>query len=119
MPVHELRHQLLYLANSDIILVAFTFMKISLNFLVRLAGMFGLGYLGFRIGIALSGEPPTEIEILATQLLTLAGTGLGLLTTHRWTVEPVRDLFRWRNCRRRSVSLRRSSLPGRWRISVP
>jgi uncharacterized protein YacL len=76
-------------------------MKISLNFLVRLAGMFGLGYLGFRIGIALSGGPPTEIEILATQLLTLAGAGLGLLTTHRWTVEPVRDLIR----HMRSVSI--------------
>lgn len=76
-------------------------MNISLNFLVRLAGMFGLGYLGFRIGIALSGEPPNETEILATQLLTLAGAGLGLLTTHRWTVEPVRDLMR----HMRSVSM--------------
>ncbi len=69
-------------------------MRISLNFVVRLIGMFALGYLGFRIGIALSGEPPNATEALATQLLALAGAGLGLLTTHRWTVEPVRDLIR-------------------------
>lgn len=76
-------------------------MRISLNFVVRLIGMFALGYAGFRIGIALSGEPSTEIEALATQLLALAGAGLGLLTTHRWTVEPVRDLIR----HMRSVSI--------------
>lgn len=76
-------------------------MRISLNFVVRLIGMFVLGYLGFRVGIVLSGEPPTEIEVLATQLLTLAGAGLGLLTTHRWTVEPVRDLMHYM----RSVSI--------------
>ncbi len=76
-------------------------MKISLSFVARLAGMLGLAYLGFSVGTVLSGEQPTEAELLATQLLTLAGAGLGLLTTHRWTIEPARDLIR----HMRSVSI--------------
>lgn len=64
-------------------------MKVSLNFLVRIVGMTLLAYLGSSIGRALSSVPPSETEQLATQLLTLAGAGLGLLTAHRWTIEPL------------------------------
>lgn len=76
-------------------------MKISLNFVARLTGMLALAYAGFRLGSALSGDLPNATERLATQLLTLAGAGLGLLTTHRWTIEPARDLLR----HMRSVSM--------------
>lgn len=66
-------------------------MNISLNFLVRILGMGLLAYVGNRLGSVLSGPTPTENEVLATQLLTLAGAGLGLLTTHRWTIEPLQE----------------------------
>lgn len=64
-------------------------MKISLNFLVRIAGMLALALAGYRVGNALAGSPASSTEVLAIQLLTLAGAGLGLLTTHHWTIEPV------------------------------
>lgn len=64
-------------------------MKISLNFLVRIAGMLVLAYLGNQIGTALASNPPSATEALAIQLLTLAGAGLGLLTAHHWTIEPI------------------------------
>jgi uncharacterized protein YacL len=70
-------------------------MKVSLNFLVRLLGMTLLAYVGNSIGRALSSPVPTENEQLATQLLTLAGAGLGLLTTHRWTIEPLQEGIRY------------------------
>ncbi len=70
-------------------------MKISLNFLARIAGMLLLAYIGAQIGRALSSAQPTADEVVASQLLTLAGAGLGLLTTHRWTVEPIRRLIRY------------------------
>lgn len=70
-------------------------MKISLNFLVRIAGMVVLAYLGTSIGLAMSSPRPTPTEQLATQLLTLAGAGLGLLTTHLWTVEPIKEGLRY------------------------
>jgi uncharacterized protein YacL len=63
-------------------------MTVSLNFLVRIAGMLVLAYLGMRLGRFLSAPTPNETEQTATLLLTLAGAGLGLLTTHRWTLEP-------------------------------
>lgn len=64
-------------------------MRISLNFLARITGMLVLAYLGMRIGRGLSSSTPTDTEQLATVLLMLAGAGLGLLTTHRWTIEPI------------------------------
>lgn len=67
-------------------------MKVSLNFLVRLVGMVVLASLGNGVGRGLSlwgDQQINENEQLATQLLTLAGAGLGLLTTHRWTIEPL------------------------------
>ena len=70
-------------------------MKVSLNFLVRILGMGLLSYLGHSVGRALSNPVPTETEQLATQLLTLAGAGLGLLTPHRWTIEPVQEGLRY------------------------
>lgn len=70
-------------------------MNISLNFLVRIAGMLLLAYVGNRVGAALSANPPSETEELARQLLTLAGAGLGLLTTHRWTIEPTERALRY------------------------
>src|SRR4051812_31831500 len=63
-------------------------MRVSLNFLVRILGMSLLAYIGNRLGYALSSPQPTETERLASQLLALAGAGLGLLTTHRWPIEP-------------------------------
>jgi uncharacterized protein YacL len=70
-------------------------MKVSLNFLVRILGMSMLAYIGNSIGRALSNPIPSENEQLATQLLTLAGAGLGLLTTHRWTIEPLQEGLRY------------------------
>src|SRR6266545_170311 len=70
-------------------------MKVSLNFLIRILGMGLLAYIGHSIGQALSNPQPSETEQLATQLLTLAGAGLGLLTTHRWTIEPVQEGLRY------------------------
>ncbi|PDW00083.1 PIN/TRAM domain-containing protein [Candidatus Chloroploca asiatica] len=69
-------------------------MKVSLNFLVRIVGMLGLGYFGWYVGTSLSSPVPNESEIFATQLLTLAGAGLGLLVTPRLTIDPLQDLLR-------------------------
>jgi uncharacterized protein YacL len=69
-------------------------MKISLNFAVRLLGMLGLGFLGWYVGRTLSSPTPDELEIFATQLLLLAGAGLGLLITPRLTIEPMAELLR-------------------------
>jgi uncharacterized protein YacL len=70
-------------------------MRVSLNFLVRITGMAALAYIGNRLGHALSSPQPTDTEQLAIQLLTLAGAGLGLLTTHRWTIEPLQNGLRY------------------------
>ena len=70
-------------------------MRVSLNFLVRIIGMAVLAYIGNRLGHALSSPQPTDTEQLAIQLLTLAGAGLGLLTTHRWTIEPLQEGLRY------------------------
>jgi uncharacterized protein YacL len=70
-------------------------MKVSLNFLVRILGMGVLAYIGNRLGRELSSSQPTETEQFAIQLLTLAGAGLGLLTTHRWTIEPLQEGLRY------------------------
>jgi uncharacterized protein YacL len=70
-------------------------MKISVNFLVRILGMGVLAYVGNTLGRVLSGPTPNVNELLATQLLTLAGAGLGLLTTPRWTIEPLQDWVRY------------------------
>ncbi len=70
-------------------------MRVSLNFLARILGMSLLAYIGHSVGQALSSAQPTENELLATQLLTLAGAGLGLLTTHRWTIEPAQRGIRY------------------------
>jgi len=64
-------------------------MKVSLNFLMRIVGLGVLAYVGNSLGRALSNPSPSATEQLATQLLTLAGAGLGLLTAHRWTIEPL------------------------------
>lgn len=67
-------------------------MKISLNFLVRIAGMLALAYTGWFVGRSLSNPQPDSLQQFATQLLTLAGAGLGLLATPMLTIEP---LERW------------------------
>jgi uncharacterized protein YacL len=54
--------------------------------------MLVLAALGTSIGVALSGEHMNADERLATQLLTLAGAGLGLLTTHYLTINPLMRL---------------------------
>lgn len=70
-------------------------MRVSFNFLMRIVGMALLAYIGNSVGHALSSPQPNETEQLATQLLTLAGAGLGLLTTHRWTIEPLQRGLRY------------------------
>jgi uncharacterized protein YacL len=69
-------------------------MKLSLNFLVRIAGMLILAYLGASIGFALAGPTVDNTELLATRLLMLAGAGLGLLVSPRLTIEPLEQLLR-------------------------
>ncbi len=69
-------------------------MRVSLNFLVRITGMLVLAYVGSEIGTSLSGQDPDELQLLATQLLMLAGAGLGLLVTPRLTIDPLRSLLR-------------------------
>lgn len=64
-------------------------MRISLNFIARILGMIALSYLGLRVGQAFSSPNPNASDIQATQLLALAGAGLGLLTTPRWTIDLV------------------------------
>ncbi len=76
-------------------------MKVSLNFLVRIAGMLALAYLGWAIGHSLSDPHPDELQMFATQLLFLAGAGLGLLVTPNLTIAPIEDLLR----RSRSIPL--------------
>jgi uncharacterized protein YacL len=70
-------------------------MKVSLNFIVRIIGMGALAYACNWLGSILSSSPPSPNEVLATQLLTLAGAGLGLLTTPRWTLEPLSEGIRY------------------------
>jgi uncharacterized protein YacL len=72
-----------------------TVMRVSLNFIVRIIGMLALSYVGLTIGQTFSGPSPSEADLLATQLLALAGAGLGLLTTPLWTIEPVREGLRY------------------------
>jgi uncharacterized protein YacL len=69
-------------------------MKVSLNFIVRIAGMLALAYLGFSIGRALSDPQPDAMQQFATQLLVLAGAGLGLLVSPQLTIEPLAELLR-------------------------
>ena len=76
-------------------------MNVSLNFVARIVGMLALAYLGWSIGSYLSNQRPDEIQQFATQLLTLAGAGLGLLSTPRLTIDPVAELLR----RSRSIPL--------------
>lgn len=76
-------------------------MKVSLNFLVRIAGMLTLAYLGWAIGRSLSSPRPDDLQQFATQLLLLAGAGLGLLVTPQLTIRPVEELLR----RSRSIPL--------------
>lgn len=76
-------------------------MKVSLNFVARILGMLVLAYVGWSVGRTLSSPEPDEMQLFATQLLTLAGAGLGLLVTPRLVIEPVQDLLR----RSRSVPL--------------
>lgn len=83
-------------------------MKPSLTFVARIGGMLILAYLGWYVGRTLSSPRPDEMQQFATQLLTLAGAGLGLLITPRLLVEPVEDLLR----RSRSVPLSELLLVG-------
>jgi uncharacterized protein YacL len=69
-------------------------MRISLNFISRVIGMVVLAYVGLSIGRAFSSPEPNLTEQLATQLLALAGAGLGLLTTPRWTIELIENGLR-------------------------
>ncbi|NJM05326.1 twitching motility protein PilT [Candidatus Gracilibacteria bacterium] len=69
-------------------------MNVSLNFLVRIAGMICLAWFGRYVGRALSSPAATELQLLATELLMLAGAGLGLLVTPRLTIDPLRELLR-------------------------
>lgn len=62
-------------------------MRPSINFLVRIVGMFALAYVGLLIGRNFSGSNPNETQLRAITLLALAGAGLGLLTTPRWTID--------------------------------
>lgn len=68
-------------------------MKVSLNFIVRILGMLSLAYVGWSVGRSLSSPQPDEMQIFATQLLMLAGAGLGLLLTPRLTIEPLEELL--------------------------
>ncbi len=68
--------------------------KVSLNFIVRILGMLSLAYIGWSVGRSLSNPQPDEMQVFATQLLMLAGAGLGLLVTPRLTIEPVEELLR-------------------------
>src|SRR5678816_1060657 len=74
---------------------AWATMRVSLNFLARIIGMVVLAYIGNQLGYALSSPQPTDTEQFAIQLLTLAGAGLGVLTTHRWTIAPLQEGLRY------------------------
>lgn len=67
---------------------------ISLDFWVRILGMFSLGYLGWWFGSRVSSQPRTADELRATLLLALSGAGMGLIITHRIILDPIRDLNR-------------------------
>ena len=69
-------------------------MKVSLNFIVRIAGMLALAYTGSAIGRSLSDPQADAMQIFATQLLMLAGAGLGLLVTPQLTIDPLTELLR-------------------------
>lgn len=69
-------------------------MRVSLNFMVRITGMLVLAFMGMQVGVALSNPTPDDTQLLATQLLMLAGAGLGLIVTPRFTIEPVQELVR-------------------------
>lgn len=68
-------------------------MNVSLNFLVRIAGMLLLTFFGWWIGSSLSSPRPDEMQLFATRLLMLAGAGLGLLVTPKLTLEPIQTLL--------------------------
>lgn len=68
---------------------------VSLDFWVRIIGMFGLGYAGWWFGNRVSSKPASPDEVRATLLLALSGAGLGLIITHRIILEPIRDINRW------------------------
>ncbi len=76
-------------------------MKVSLKFVARIVGMVVLASAGWYVGRSLSSPQPDEMQEFATQLLSLAGAGLGLLVTPRLVIEPFEDLLR----RSRSVPL--------------
>ncbi|MCA0352563.1 MAG: TRAM domain-containing protein [Chloroflexi bacterium] len=65
---------------------------LSIDFWVRILGMVVLGYVGWYFSSSSASNPATEDDILAMQLLTLSGAGLGLLITHRVTLYPIRDI---------------------------
>lgn len=69
-------------------------MKVSLNFIARIAGMLALAYTGSSIGRSLSDPQADAMQIFATQLLMLAGAGLGLLVTPQLTIDPLTELLR-------------------------
>ncbi len=69
-------------------------MKVSFNLLVRIMGMLALATFGVYLGNSLSGPRPSSDQILATQLLMLAGAGLGLLVTPHITITPIQNLLR-------------------------
>ncbi len=72
-------------------------MRVNPYFLIRIVGMLVLAFLGSEIGILLStngpNAKPDEIQLLATQLLMVAGGGLGLLVTPRLTIKPIQALI--------------------------
>jgi uncharacterized protein YacL len=56
--------------------------------------MLVLAFVGSEIGVSLSGGSVDATELLATQLLMLAGAGLGLLVTPRLTIDPLQQLLK-------------------------
>lgn len=69
-------------------------MKVSFDFIVRIVGMVAFAYLGAEMGISLSQPSPDKIQLLATQLLMIAGAGLGLIVTPKLTIKPVSQLLK-------------------------
>lgn len=66
--------------------------------------MLVLAYLGSEIGISLSRPSPDATQLLATQLLMLAGAGLGLILTPRLTIQPLKEFLHYtRSVRFREV----------------
>lgn len=89
-----MKHKREHAAFTSLPRIGIALMKLSINFLLRIVGMLVLATLGLRIGVSLSNPVPDEIQVLATQLLMLAGAGLGLLLTPRLTIEPIQELLR-------------------------